>query len=270
MSHRPRRSIVAQDMQIPLGRHIFGLAAIGFGICAIVWHDFNLWQQIKPLGNLPFQELLVYIVAAIEIFGGLAIQWPSTARAGAATLGVLYFIFALLWLPLYVQKPLSYSNVGPIFEQLSMVGGALIVYASFDGAGAKRLARIGYYMVAISVVSFTLEQVFYLQATADFIPGWIPWHMFWAVATTIAFALAAIALLSGKFALLAARLTTLMIVLFGILIWFPAPFGDPHSLTNWAGIAENFGIGGAVWIVADYLSRKTQLVDDVVLQHAAG
>ncbi|HEX8807105.1 MAG TPA: hypothetical protein VF741_09150 [Candidatus Aquilonibacter sp.] len=259
-------------MQLQFGRHVFGLAAIGFGICAIVWHDFNLWQQIKPFGNLPFRELLVYIVAAVEIFGGLAIQWPSTARVGAAALGILYFIFALLWLPLYVQKPLVYNQLGAFFEQISMVGGALIVYASFGGGGtrAPMLARIGYYGVAVSVVSFTLEQVFYLQDTADFIPGWIPWHMFWAVTTTVAFALAAIALLSGRFALPAARLTTLMIVLFGVLIWFPAPFGDPHSLTNWAGIAENFGIGGAVWIVADYLSRKTQLAGDVVLQHAAG
>jgi uncharacterized membrane protein YphA (DoxX/SURF4 family) len=243
-------------MQIQLGRHIFGLAAIGFGICAIVWHDFNLWQQIKPLGNVPFRELLVYIVAAIEIFGGLAIQWPSTARIGAAVLSILYFIFALLWLPLYFQKPLSYNSLGAFFEQISMVGGALIVYASFDGASARatRLARIGYYCVALAVVSFTLEQAFYLQATADFIPAWIPWHMFWAILTTVAFGLAALALLSGRFALLAARLTTLMIVIFGVLIWFPAPFGDPHSLTNWAGIAENFGIGGAVWIVADYLT----------------
>jgi uncharacterized membrane protein len=247
-------------MQIQLGRHVFGFAAILFGICAIVWHDFNLWQQIKPLGDVPFRELLVYIVAAVEIFGGLAIQLPSTARAGAAALGILYFIFALLWLPLYFQKPLAYNQLGAFFEQISMVGGAMIVYG---------WARIGYYAVALSVVSFTLEQVFYLQATADFIPGWIPWHVFWAVTTTIAFALAAIALLTGKFALLAARLTTLMIVIFGVLIWFPAPFGDPHSLTNWAGIAENFGIGGAVWIVADYLSAKARLPRDVVLQHAA-
>jgi uncharacterized membrane protein len=254
-----------------LGRHVFGLAAILFGICAIVFHDFNLWQQIKPLGNLPIRELLVYIVAAIEIFGGLALQWPSTARAGAAALGILYFIFALLWLPVYAQKPLSYNNLGAFFEQLSMVGGALIAYASFGGGGtrAARLARIGYYAVAVSLVSFTLEQLFYLQDTADFIPGWIPWHMFWAVLTTIAFALAAIALFTGKFALLAARLTTLMIIGFGVLIWFPAPFSDPHSLTNWAGIAENFGICGAVWIVADYLSSKAQLARNVVLQHAA-
>ena len=26
-----------------LGRHVFGLAAIAFGILTYVWHDFNGW-----------------------------------------------------------------------------------------------------------------------------------------------------------------------------------------------------------------------------------
>ena len=80
--------------------------------------------------------------------------------------------------------------------------------------------------------------------------------MFWAVVTTIAFALAAVALLSGHFALLAARLTTAMIVGFGLLVWLPAPFAEPHNLTSWAGNAENLAIAGAAWIVADYLGER--------------
>jgi hypothetical protein len=80
--------------------------------------------------------------------------------------------------------------------------------------------------------------------------------MFWAIATTIAFALVAIAILTGRFALLASQLLTLMIVGFGFLIWVPAPFADPQSLTNWVANAENFGIAGAAWIVAGYLKNK--------------
>jgi hypothetical protein len=144
------------------------------------------------------------------------------------------------------------------------VAGAMIVYASFgfgargDAERAEKLARIGYYSFAACVVSFTLEQVFYLSGTADFVPKWIPpGQMFWAVMTTIAFALAASALLSGRFAWLATQLLTVMIVGFGLLIWLPAPFADRHSLTNWAGNAENLGIAGAAWIVADYLAQRS-------------
>ena len=51
-------------MRLYLGRHVFGLAAVGFGVFALVWHDFNIWQQIRALGNVPHREILVYIVAA--------------------------------------------------------------------------------------------------------------------------------------------------------------------------------------------------------------
>ena len=45
--------------------------------------------------------------------------------------------------------------------------------------------------------------------------------MFWAIATTVLFALAALALLANQKALLAARLLTAMIVGFGLLVWIP-------------------------------------------------
>jgi uncharacterized membrane protein YphA (DoxX/SURF4 family) len=80
--------------------------------------------------------------------------------------------------------------------------------------------------------------------------------MFWAIVTTIAFAFAAIALLSGRSALLAARSTTAMLIGFGLLVWLPAPFADPHKMINWAGNAQNLAITGAAWIVADFLSQE--------------
>jgi uncharacterized membrane protein YphA (DoxX/SURF4 family) len=246
--------------KIYLGRHVYGLAAVAFGFIAFAWRDFNNWQQIQPLGNIPHREGLLYISAAIEIFGGVAIQFPRTARIAAATLGIVYFLFALLWVPLIAVKPLVYDGWGNFFEQFSMVSGALIVCASVDrdhSDRTARLARFGYMSFGICVVSFTLEQLFYLSATANFVPKWIPpGQMFWAITTTIAFALAAIALLSGRSALLASRLLTAMVIGFGLLVWLPAPFADPHKLINWAGNAENLGIAGAAWIVADFLSQN--------------
>ena len=244
--------------KLHLGRHVFGLAAIVFGVITLVWHDFNGWQQIRALGNVPHREILIYIAAAIQLFGGITIQWSKTARAGALALGVMYLIFALLWVPFIIAKPQVYDVWGNFFEQFSLVSGALIVYATVDRNNtAPRLARFGYVFFGICVVSFTLEQLFYLSGTASFVPKWIPpGQMFWAISTTIAFALAAIAILSGRFALLASRLVTVMVVGFGLLVWLPAPFADPHKLFNWAGNAQNLAITGAAWIVADSLSRN--------------
>jgi len=246
--------------RVCLGRHVYGFAAIAFGIITLVWHDFNNWQQIRALGDVPHREILVYIAAVLEIFGGLAIQWPRTARAGAIALGFIYLIFALLWVPHIVAEPRVFDRWGNFFEQFSLVSGALIVYAWLGRKDSERsatTARIGYLFFGICVVSFTIEQVVYLSGTASFVPKWIPLgQMFWAVLTTIAFALAAIALLSGRSALLASRLLTAMLIGFGLLVWLPAPFANSHKMINWAGNAQNLAITGAAWIVADFLSQK--------------
>ena len=243
-----------------LGRQVYGLAAFLFGIITLVWHDFNNWQQIRALGNVPHREILIYIAAAIEIFGGLAVQWTRTARAGALALGSLYLIFALLWVPHIVAEPSVFDRWGNFFEQFSLVSGALIVYGSFsqrDSQPPSTAAGLGYIFFGICVVSFTLEQLVYLSGTVSFVPKWIPpGQMFWAIVTTIAFALAAIALLSGRSALLAARSTTAMLIGFGLLVWLPAPFADPHKMINRAGNAQNLAITGAAWIVADFLSQN--------------
>jgi uncharacterized membrane protein YphA (DoxX/SURF4 family) len=248
----------ANIMRICLGRHVYGLAAIAFGVVALIWRDFNGWQQARVLGNIPHREILVYLAAALEIFGGIAIQWPRTARAGALALGTIYLIFALFWIPLIAEKPQIYDRWANLFEQFSLVSGALIVYAStVRNPAAGKVARLGYILFGTCVISFTLEQLFYLSGTAEFVPKWVPpGQMFWAITTTIAFGLAAIALLSGHSALLASRLLTAMIIGFGLLVWLPAPFADPHKLMNWAGNAENLAIAGSAWIVTDFLRQS--------------
>ena len=227
------------------------MAGLGF-------HDFNLWQQL-PVSDATLRELLVNIASAVEIVGGLAVQWSKTARAGALMLGALFAVFALAKIPLIAAQPLVYDHWGNFFEQASLVSGATIIYAML--ARNARLAQIGYYLFGVCLISFTLAQLSSLNGTAHFVPKWIPPdQMFWAIATTVAFALAAIAVLSGRFALLATRLTTLMIVGFGLLVWLPTLwsstfFADAHSLTAWAGNAVNLAICGSAWIVADYLCR---------------
>jgi uncharacterized membrane protein YphA (DoxX/SURF4 family) len=237
-----------------MGRYVYGLAAIGAGLCALVWHDFS------ALGNVPHREILISIAAIGEILGGGAVLWPRTARAGAVAVGVIYLAFALLGIPAIVKHPLVYNSFGNFFEQFSFVSGAAILYARSGrvvSPRTPRLAQIGYYSFGLCVASFGLEQLFYLSATAKLVPKWIPpGQMFWAIATTAAFGLAAIALLTGPLARLAARLTTAMIVGFGLLVWLPALLADPHSFGNWAEGTETLGIAASAWVVADFLGHR--------------
>ncbi len=232
-----------------LGRHVFGVAGLAFGLITLAWHDYNGWHQPR---------YLVYAAAAALIFGGAAIQFRRTAKAGAAVLGAIYLVFALQCLPAIVAKPRIYNSWGNFFEQFSLVAGAAIVYARLSSAWSpETLTRIGRNLLGICAASFTFEQVFYLHPTVSLVPKWLPpSQMFWAVPTTAFFALAAVALLTNRTALLAARLLTMMLVLFGLLVWVPLLLSDRHSPTNWSETAETLAIAGAAWILADLLAES--------------
>jgi uncharacterized membrane protein YphA (DoxX/SURF4 family) len=249
-----------QMSRIYLGRNVYGLAAILFGVLTFAWRDVNAWREILPLGKVPHPEVLLYITAAIQLFGGVAIQWAPTTRIGAVSLGSIYFIFALLSVPQIVAGPLTYNNWGGFFEQFSLVSGALVAYGTTgpnNREGAPSLARIGYVFFGVCVVSFALEQLAYLSATAGLVPKWIPpGQLFWAIATTIVFGLAAVALLSGRSAPLASRLLTIMLVGFELLVWLPIVVSDPHKLFHWTEGALTLAIAGAAWIVADFLTQS--------------
>jgi len=243
--------------RIRLGCHLFGLAAILSGVTALVWRDLNAWKDVVPLGHVPHSQMFLYIAGAIELLGGIAIQWPATRRIGAVLLSIIYLIFTLLWIPEIVEGPLIFNNWGAPFYKFSLFAGALIVYGAMNSNGyddSQKPARIGYVCFAISLVPFTLEQIFYFANTVVLVPKWIPLgQSFWAVATTIAFALAAVALLSRRSSLLASGLLTIMLLAFGLLIWVPAVASNPHRLFNWTEHNENLAIAGAAWIVTDFL-----------------
>ena len=246
-------------MKYSLGRHLYGLATVAFGICAFVFHDIVTLHQVKTLVGPP-REAIIYMIATVEILAGIALQWPRSVRTGAVTAGAIYLIFALLGLPYIVTHPLVYNAYGNFFEQFSLCCVAAILYAGPDENETPfrpKLARVAYYAFGVCVLSFGLEQFFYLAATASLVPRWIPpGQTFWAVAITAAFALAAVALLSGIKAVLAARLTTAMLGGFLLLVWVPALLADARSFENWSEAVETLAIAASVWIVAQFAARR--------------
>lgn len=224
------------------GRHLFGAAAIAFGIATLRWHAMGVWTQLPGLTNGPLREFLIYFSAAAALLGGAMLQWRRTAQLGAAVIAALYLIFALFWIPRIVESPLTYDCWGNFFEPLSIFAGALLM---------TRATNVGRVLFGICVISFALEQAFYLHATAELVPAWMPFgQTFWALATTAAFALAAAAILSDRRALLAARLLTIMLLLFGLLIWIPTIFAHVGNSFDWFETIETFAIAGSAWMLS--------------------
>ncbi len=235
------------------GRIIFGASAVLFGAIALMWHDAYTWQNLSRIWRLPFGALAGGCLMAAQIAGGLALPFPRTVRPASIVLLIVYGLFSLVCLAGVAIAPSTFDEYDSFFEQFALVCGAVAVYAATDANAARaevlgRAARLG---LAFSVISFTVAQIVYLQFTASLVPTWIPPNqMFWAILTTIAFGLAAVAMLVNRYARFALGLMTAMLVIFGVLVWVPRLIAHPEMHLNWSEFALTFLIAGAAWMVA--------------------
>ncbi len=236
---------------------VFGAAAVLFGVIALMWYDADTWQTLREIWSLPFGTIVGGCLMIGQIAGGIGMQSPRTARLASIVLGIVYLLFSLACIPGIVAAPAVYVHYGSFFEQFSALCGAIALYAATEANAARavafgRVARLG---IGLCAISFSLSQILYLPATADLVPKWIPPNQtFWAILTTIAFVLAAISILINRQARLAIRLMTLMLALFGVLVWVPRLIAHPEAHLNWSEFGLTVLITGAAWMVADLKS----------------
>lgn len=236
------------------GRIVFGLATVLFGVIALMWHDADTWQSLHRILSLPFGTIVGGCLMIALIAGGVGLLYTGTTRIASMVLAVVYALFSLACIPGIIAAPTVFGQYDGFFEQFSLLCGAIAAYAatSENAAQAAALSRAARFGFGLSTVSFTLAQVIYLRETAHLVPTWIlPSQMFWAVLTTIAFALAAIALLVNRQVRLASRLLTLMLAIFAVVVWVPLLIAHPEAHLPWSEFALTLLITGAAWIMAE-------------------
>jgi len=236
-------------------RIVFGASAVLFGVIALMWHDADTWQNLQHIWSLPFGTIIGGCLMSAQIAGGIGMLHPRTARLASVVLCVVYLCFSLACVPDILAASNLYERYGgSFFLFFSLLCGAVALYAATEANAARavalgRVARLG---LGVCAVSFTLGQILLPRETADLVPRWIlPNQMFWAILTTIAFGLAAVAILINRQARLAMRLMTLMLALFGVLVWVPRLIAHPEAHFNWSEFGLTFLITGAAWTVAD-------------------
>jgi len=240
------------------GRIVFGGSAVLFGVIALVWHDSDTLQNLQHIWSLPFGVILGGCLMTAQIVGGIGTQYPRTARLASVVLSAVYLCFSLACVPDIIAASNLYERCGgSFFLFFSLLCGAIALCAATETNAARALAfgRLARFGLGVCAISFTLGQILLPRETADLVPKWIPpSQMFWAILTTIAFALAAIAILINRQARLATRLMTLMLALFGLLVWVPRVIAHPKAHGNWSECVLTFLITGAAWMVADLKS----------------
>lgn len=243
-----------------LGVAVLGLASAAAGVLDLVWGEFEpAHQPIQAFGDhIPGVAVLAYVTAVGLIVGGLATLWRRTARWGAVALAIIYFAFAIFWLPRFFTAPrvLGYHAsiyigvAGGMLSQLIVVAGAAIVL----GSSATPVAR---WIFGVGAIDFGLAHLTDVKTTARLIQKWMPLGGdFWTIVSGVCFVLAGLAILSGIFDVLAARLLAVMLLLFSVLVLVPLIVSFPHRHTAWGGNAYDLAAVGAILIFADSIASR--------------
>ena len=240
------------------GRLVMGPAAVLFGVIALLWHDADTWQNLRHIWNLPFGVTIGTCLMIAQIAGGVGMLYQRSTRLASIVLCVVYVCFSLACVTDIIAAANIYDKYGgSFFLFFSLLCGAIALYSATEPDAARaaifgRLARLG---LGVCVISFALGQALLLRETAHLVPKWIPPNqIFWAILTTIAFAIAAIAILMNRLARLATLMMTLMLALFGVLVWIPQVIAHPQAHSNWSECVLTSLITGAAWMVADLKS----------------
>jgi len=246
------------------GRYLFALAILAFGI-----QHFAFAITGAGLGPpwTPVNHVLSYIVGVLLLAAGVGLATMWQVRCAGIMLSIVFMARALLhYAPKLIATP---RNPGPWtsgFELLALGGASLVLTAMFSDRHAytgkfdRSIANLflaGRLLFAIGLVVFGVQHLMYGAFVATLVPAWIPFQLFWAYFVGVAFIAAALAIVSGKLAPLAATLLGTMFFLWVVMLHVPRVASALHNGNEWTSLFVALAMGGGAFVVAGATAKHT-------------
>ena len=207
------------------GRIFYGIAIAVLGFLTLFYRDF-------PYMLIPPHEGLVIAAYISGIFLVLAGGWivfgkkimPVSILLG----GVLLAVFCCYFIPYQMMDPARYMHFGKwenSAKELALASGAFVIAGLF----LRRLMPLGVVLYSLTIISFGIDHFLFAHEASDYIPSWVPSHLFWMYFTGSALLASGIAIMVNIRRGLAAILLGSMIFIWFIILHIPRVIADPSG-----------------------------------------
>lgn len=257
---------------LPLGRLFFAIPMMVFGVQYLVYARFVSGLPPVPPA-IPGHPFWAYFTGVVLIVAGMSIATNLKARLYATLLAVMFFLCAiLLHAPVLAAHPRNGSEWAGAFEVLAICGGALVLAGTLPiewtlvqrwGDALNNMTRLGQYLFALSLVIFGTEHFIFARFVATLVPSWIPWHLFWAYFTGVAFLAAAASIFTRMQAHIAATLLGTMFLLWVLLLHIPRVATHPYDGAEWTSAFVALAMCGAAFVLAGTPVKVRLIVSEV-------
>lgn len=248
-----------------VGHAVFAVTMVALGIMGLIKSDFApLWQPIPK--SVP---ALAYLCALVSLASGVGLLWkPAVLAASRMLLAYLLLWLVLLRLPGIFLSP-TVDFWWPACQIAVMAAGAWVLYVWFAGDWDKRRLgfatgdkglRIARVLYGLALIPLGVAHFLYLQHTAELVPGWLPWHQFWAYFTGCALIAAGVSALIDVYARLAVALSAFELGMFLLLVWIPIVAAGSKDAFQWSETVLTWVLMAGAWVVADSYSGRPWLL----------
>ena len=245
-----------------LGRFFFAIPLIVF---AVEYLARGRWQGgMPPVPPWTHGEhIFSYVTGAILLVISISLLANKEARLSATIFGLICMFCAVF---LHAKHFSGIIHDGATrtraFETFAL-GGAAFVLAVLTSSSIQLLssanpllAVIGRYIYAFSMIIFGIQHFLYAPYIAFLIPKWMPFHLFLAYATGIAFIAAGLAIATHIFSRLASFLLGLMFLLWVVTLHAPRVIASPHNADELTSLFVALAFSGASFLFAAYSAKS--------------
>lgn len=221
-----------------IGRIFYGIAITGLGLISIYYGDFP-YMLIPPKhswipGMVIILAGLLFVLAGLSIISKKRIVQFSLYLGGA-----LLLIFLFYFVPYQLNSSANYLHLVDwenSLKELSLAGGAFVIAHSFPRKNINpavnylnRIVPYGTILFSIPIICFGTLHFLYAKDVADYVPSWVPYHLFWTYLAGAGLLASGIAIALRIKSRLAATLLGAMIFTWFVILHVPRVIVSPAA-----------------------------------------